>query len=78
MIPSQITESFRHHNPTPKQVEAFNGVEEAITNVTIKIAGLIPPSRERSLFITKMQEAKMWANTGLAVHGIAGAHLERE
>ena len=35
---------------------------------TITTSEMLPDSREKSLFITNMQQALMWANAAIAIH----------
>ena len=73
MTEEQIRENFRHHPPKDAGVANLHReIQELAIEATVRIARLIKPSRERSLFITHMQDAKMWANTALACHGPAG------
>ena len=37
---------------------------------------LLPPSRERSTFITLMQQAQMMANAAVAIHGDVLLHSD--
>jgi len=56
-------------NPTPTQIE----ISADLTHVRCLIAVMVehltapdaPKSRERSLTVTKLEEAAMWANEGL-------------
>lgn len=36
-----------------------------------QIEGSVPDSREKSIALTKLEEALMWANAGIARHGVA-------
>ena len=68
MTEDQIRDAF-YHPSNPTQCARFETIRETIIEATVKIAGLIPDSRERSLFITDMQRAQMMANAAVAIHG---------
>ena len=68
---SEVRETFSYHPPDEETARAHTLIGDIITDETISVAGMLKPSRERSLFITHMQEGKMWANASLAIHGKA-------
>ncbi len=70
MREAEIRETFRYHSPGPKAVKLHERIRERMTETAVEIAGAIPPSRERSTFITLMQQAQMMANAAVAIHGL--------
>jgi len=66
MTDAQIEEQFRHHPPTPEKAEAHAAVTTTLTQAAREINALVPDCRGKSLAITKLEEAKMWANQALA------------
>ena len=70
MTESEIRDTFRYHSPTPEAVAVHEEIREAITETVVGIAAKLPPSRERSSFITLMQQAQMMANAAVAIHGL--------
>lgn len=68
MTEAEIRETFRYHSPDPRRVQMHEEIRETITEATVKIAAMLPTSRERSLFITDMQRAQMMANAAVAIH----------
>lgn len=56
---------FDYQRPTPEQVERIETVRQALKQAHDTILATLPPSRERSLAITKLEEASMWANKGV-------------
>ena len=68
MTESEIRNTFRYHSPNPERVRTHEQIRERMTATVIEIAELIPPSRERSTFITLMQQAQMMANAAIAIH----------
>ena len=69
MTPEKIKDTFRYHSPGPEAQKTHEAIRERITETALAVANLIPESRERSLFITHMQQAQMMANAAVAIHG---------
>ena len=69
MTEDQIRETFKYHSPNPAMVKRHEKIRETMTETAVVVAALIPTSRERSLFITFMQQAQMMANAAIAIHG---------
>jgi hypothetical protein len=67
MIPQeQIDNNFKYHSPKddqPKRYEILRGMGKELAN-TINL--LCPDSREKSLAITNLEQAIMWANASIA------------
>lgn len=62
-----IEKSFRHTKSiTPQQSAAIAEVEEMFVAAAKKIGSSISDSRETSLALTKLQEAKFWAVESIA------------
>ncbi|UQN10382.1 hypothetical protein [Deinococcus sp. QL22] len=53
---------FEYQPPTPEQVQQIETVRTALKQVHDTIVETLPPSRERSLAITKLEETSMWVN----------------
>ena len=70
MTEEQIRETFKYHSPSPEAVNYHEAIRRRITNAVVDIAPYLPHSRERSLFITLMQQAQMMANAAIAIHGL--------
>ena len=68
MTESEIRDTFRYHSPNPDRVRTHEQIRERMTATVVEVAGLIPASRERSTFITLMQQAQMMANAAVAIH----------
>lgn len=62
---SETKHPFEYQRPTPEQVQQIETVREALKQVHDTIVGTLPPSRERSLAITKLEETSMWANKAI-------------
>ena len=70
MTESEIRDTFRYHSPNPKSVYTHERIRTLMTETVVEIAGMLPHSRERSTFITLMQQAQMMANAAVAIHGL--------
>ena len=68
MKEAEIRELFERHLPDQNSVLQA-AIREFVTDATVRVAELLPPSRERSLFITLMQQAQMMAHAAIAIHG---------
>ena len=68
MTESEIRETFRYHSLSPEAVAAHERIRETMTETAVGVAAELPPSRERSTFITLMQQAQMMANAAIAIH----------
>ena len=69
MTPEKIRDVFRHHPPSQENLKKHEQIREYMIATTVAIAEMLPESRERSLFITHMQQAQMMANAAVAIHG---------
>jgi hypothetical protein len=66
-VPSEdIEERFKHHPPTPERAVLHGNVRNAAYNMAIYWDDNLPVSREKSLAMTKLEEAVMWANAAIA------------
>lgn len=62
----QIENNFQYHAPKMGQPEKYNQLREKAKELAYLVNELCPNSRERSLSITKIEEASMWANAAIA------------
>jgi hypothetical protein len=65
---TQINNNFVHHPPKDGQVERYTAIRENARNLAHMINEECPDSREKSLALTKLEEAVMWANAAIARH----------
>lgn len=62
----RIANDFTYHPPKEDQIPRYNTLREIARAFAAEILENCPPSRERSLAITKLEEATMWANASIA------------
>lgn len=59
---------FTYHPPIEAQQRHFEHVRDEARKLAEYVEANLPHSREQSLAITKLEEAVMWANAGIARH----------
>ncbi len=63
----EINNRTKWHPPTSEDTKELHENIRCWTNEMIKaINTLVPEGREKSLAITKLEEAMMWSNAGIA------------
>ena len=62
----QIDKNFTYHAPKEGQPERFEAIRNHAKTVAIAIDIYCPNSREKSLAMTKLEEAVFWANAAIA------------
>lgn len=62
----QIENNFSYHAPQEGQPEMYQAIREKGKELAYLIDELVPPGREQSLAMTKLEECTMWANAGIA------------
>lgn len=62
----QIENNFSYHAPKPGQPELYQEIREKAKEFAYLIDEKAPNSREKSLAMTKLEEAVMWANAAVA------------
>lgn len=61
-----IENNFQYHAPKEGQPEKYNVLREKAKELAYLIDELCPNSREKSVSMTKLEEAVMWANASVA------------
>ena len=69
MTEAEIRNILRYHIVDDATAQQISEIRDTITAAMVKVAAVLPMSRERSLFISHMQEGEMNAIASLAVHG---------
>jgi hypothetical protein len=62
----QIENNFKYHSPKEGQPEKYTAIREKAKELANLIEETAPNSREKSLAMTKIEEAVMWANASIA------------
>ncbi|MEV2449135.1 hypothetical protein ABNC90_17770 [Paenibacillus larvae] len=62
----QIENNFKYHAPKEGQPEKYTAIREKAKELAYLIDELCPNSREKSLAITNLEQAVMWANAAIA------------
>jgi len=61
-----IERNFTYHPPKPGQPDLYDQLRAETKNLAHLFNGLVPDSREKSLAMTKLEEAVFWANAAIA------------
>lgn len=61
-----LHDRFHYHAPSQDGVERHAELSDSFNNLAIVVMQIVPPGRERSLVLTKLEEAKFWASAGVA------------
>ena len=62
----EIDNNFTYHPPKPGQPEKYTRLRVEAKELAILLTEMCPPSRERSLAMTKLEEMVFWANASIA------------
>ena len=62
----KLQNNFVYHAPTPEAREKFTLLRTHFLGMAAAVDVLCPDSREKSLAMTKIEEAMMWANAAIA------------
>lgn len=62
----QIENNFKYHAPKEGQPEKYEVIRSNAKNLAYFIDQLCPNSREKSLALTNLEQAVMWANASIA------------
>ena len=65
-VNKQFENNFKYHSPKEGQTEKYRKIREKAKELAYLIDGNCPDSREKSLAVTKIEEATMWANASIA------------
>ena len=66
VVNPKVENAFTYHPPKDKQPEMYARIRNQAKSLAYVIEGAVPDSREKSLAMTKLEEAVMWANAGIA------------
>jgi len=63
---AEIENRFGFHPATDETRVLHAAVREEVSGLVNFLVSIVPEGREHSLMLTKLQEAAMWANAGIA------------
>lgn len=66
-VNEQLTHSFGYHKPDEATAKVLTEIRERSLEHAKWLASVLPPSRERSLAFTKLEESSMWAVKALVL-----------
>lgn len=73
----EVRKRFQYHQPADDMTrDAHSSVRGVHLDAVVQIDHLCPESREKSLALTALQEAMMWANAAIAIHGVSNEYRE--
>lgn len=61
-----LENNFTYHSPKADQPQRYEDLRGTGKFLALKILDQCPASRERSLALTRLEEAIMWANASIA------------
>jgi hypothetical protein len=68
MDAADLANRFTYHAPQNGQAETYQQIRDAAHEFAKLINGHCPESREKSLAVTHLEDAVMWANASIARH----------
>jgi hypothetical protein len=67
MLTNDIEHRFSYHPPSdPSIAGTHETVRAMVKELAHKLNGMLPEGREKSLAVTKLEEALFWANAAIA------------
>lgn len=66
---SDLENRFTYHAPKPGQPEKYQDLRNLAKSLAYLIEELVPAGREKSLALTRIEEAVFWGNAGIARGG---------
>lgn len=66
MATADLRNRFTYHAPKGDQADRYTAIRQAGLALAALLDHAAPDSREKSLALTKLEEAVMWANAAIA------------
>jgi hypothetical protein len=66
LIDYPVENNFKYHAPKGDQPEKYVALREKAKELAYLIIEKCPPSRERSVALTNLEDSVMWANASIA------------
>jgi hypothetical protein len=63
---ADLIKRFKYHPPTGNQPQKYDNIRKNALAFAELLDAMCPDSREKSLAITHLEEAVMWANASIA------------
>lgn len=61
-----VENRFRYHAPNNEARDRHTRLSDLFIDLTHEVIKLVPYSRELNIVLTKLEEAKFWASSGVA------------
>jgi len=61
-----LENNYTYHAPKDGQPEQYQAIRAKAKEFALLIDEIVPESREKSLAMTNLEQASMWANAGIA------------
>ena len=68
MTNEQIENTFTYHRPFGDQPQRYEMIRDQAKSMAKAVQAFCPESREKSLALTNLQQAVMWANAAIAIN----------
>jgi hypothetical protein len=65
-LAEDIANRFHYHKPEGKHLDAHQALRAEYSAFATRVCSIMPECRERSLFLTKLEESGFWAHAGIA------------
>ena len=69
MDKAELEKRFTYHKPTGDQSKHYATIRSMAKNFALYLNGICPDGRAKSIAMTKLDEAVMWANKSIAEGG---------
>lgn len=64
---ADLDKRFDYHRPPNELIASAHALcRESVKAAALVACSIVPPGRERSVMLTKLEEAMLWANAGIA------------